>query len=175
VTLDFLPPTAADDAALVHDLTRRINAAYGAAEEELWVPGKDRIARERVAEILGAGELAVATVSGRIVGSVRVRDVEEEAGYLGLLAVEPESQGAGIGGGLVEFAEAVSRGRGAAWMELRLLVPRDGRDVGKSRLYDWYVRLGYEEVERGDFGQSHPAAMDEWRTPLDMLTMRKRL
>jgi ribosomal protein S18 acetylase RimI-like enzyme len=175
VTAEFLPSSAAVDAALVDDLTRRINAAYGAAEEELWVPGKDRIARERVAEIVGAGELAVARANGRIVGSVRVRDVEEEAGYFGLLAVEPESQGAGIGRELIGFAEEVSRGRGAKWMELRLLVPREGGDAGKSRLYEWYVRLGYEETARGDFGESHPAALDEWRTPLDVLTMHKRL
>lgn len=175
MTVAFLPPSAADDAALVDDLAALVNAAYGAAEEELWAPGTDRIARERVAEIVGAGELAVARANGRIVGSVRVRAVEEEAGYFGLLAVEPESQGAGIGRELVAFAEAVSRERGAGWMELRLLVPREGTDAGKSRLHDWYVRLGYEDVERGDFGESHPAAVDEWRTPLDVLTMHKRL
>lgn len=175
MTPELLPPSAAGDAALVDELTRLVNAAYGAAEEDLWVPGKDRIAPERVAEIVGAGELAVARVNGRIVGSVRVRDVEDEAGYFGLLAVDPALQGAGIGRELIGFAEAVSRAHGAKRMELRLLVPREGTDAGKSRLYDWYVRLGYEEVERGDFGESHPAAAGEWRTPLDVLTMHKRL
>ena len=175
MTVELLPPHAADDAALVDDLTRRINAAYRAAEEELWVPGQERIARERVAEIVEAGELAVARINERIVGSVRVRAVEEGAGYFGLLAVEPESQGAGIGRALIAFAEDLSRGCGARWMELRLLVPREGRDAGKSRLYDWYGRLGYEEVERADFGEAHPTAVDVWRTPLDILTMRKPL
>jgi GNAT superfamily N-acetyltransferase len=175
VTVDFLPETAAGDAALVDDLTARINAAYGAAEEELWIPGKDRIARERVAEIVRAGELAVARADGRILGSIRIRDVEDGAGYFGLLAVEPAAQGRGVGGELIRFAEDVSRGRGAEWMELRLLVPREGADAGKNVLYDWYVRLGYEEVERGDFGASHPSAVGEWRTPLDVLTMRKAL
>jgi ribosomal protein S18 acetylase RimI-like enzyme len=175
VTVEFLPPSASGDGALVDDLTRRINAAYGVAEEALWVPGQDRIARERVAEIVAAGELAVARMNGRIVGSVRVRAVEEGAGYFGLLAVEPESQGAGLGRTLIAFAEGVSRDRGARWMELRLLVPREGRDAGKSRLYDWYVRLGYEVIERADFGEAHPTAVDVWRTPLDILTMRKRL
>jgi ribosomal protein S18 acetylase RimI-like enzyme len=175
VTVDFLPPTAADDAALVDDLTARINAAYGAAEEDLWVPGKDRIERTRVAEIVRDGEMAVARVDGTVVGSIRVRDVEDGAGYFGLLAVEPAAQGAGVGGALIRFAEDVSRERGARRMELRLLVPREGADAGKSRLYDWYARLGYEETARGDFGESHPAAADEWRTPLDVLTMHKPL
>ena len=60
-------------------------------------------------------------------------------------------------------------------MELRLLVPREGSDAQKSRLYDWYCRLGYDEIDRDDFGDLHPAAADDWRTPLDMITMRKRL
>jgi ribosomal protein S18 acetylase RimI-like enzyme len=175
VTVAFLAESAADDAALVDDLAARINAAYGAAEEDLWVPGKDRIERTRVAEIVRDGEMAVARSDGRVVGSIRVRDVEEGAGYFGLLAVEPGVQGQGIGGALIRFAEDASRERGAEWMELRLLVPREGADPGKNRLFDWYRRLGYEETERGDFGESHPAAVDDWQTPLDVLTMRKAL
>lgn len=171
----LLPTTAAGDAALVDDLTARINAAYGAAEEDLWVPGKDRIERERVAEIVRSGEMAVARIDDAVVGSIRVREVEAGVGYFGLLAVDPAAQGRGIGGELIRFAEELSRRRGAEWIELRLLVPREGADPGKNRLYEWYVRLGYEEVERGDFSESHPAAMDAWRTPLDVLTMRKPL
>ena len=175
MTVAFLPPAAADDSALVDDLTARINAAYGAAEEDLWVPGKDRVERARVAEIVGDGEMAVARVDGRVVGSIRIREVEDGAGYFGLLAVEPAAQDRGVGGALIRFAEDVSRERGASRMELRLLVPHEGSDAGKSRLYDWYARLGYEEIDRGDFGESHPAAVDDWRVPLDILTMRKAL
>jgi ribosomal protein S18 acetylase RimI-like enzyme len=175
VEVALLPPSAADDEALTAELTGRINAAYGAAEEELWAPGTDRVEHARVVEIVRAGEMAVARLDGRIVGSIRVRDVEDRAGYFGLLAVEPAAQGRGVGRALIELAERTSRDRGATSMELRLLVPREGTDPGKSKLYDWYGRLGYEEVERGDFGESHPAAVGEWRTPLDVLTMRKRL
>jgi ribosomal protein S18 acetylase RimI-like enzyme len=175
VSIDFLPPTAADDAALLDDLTGRINAAYGTAEEDLWVPGTERIERARVAEIVRGGEMAVARVDGSVVGSIRIREVEGGAGYFGLLAVEPAAQGRGVGGALIRFAEDVSRERGADRMELRLLVPREGTDAEKSRLYDWYSRLGYGEIDRDDFGESHPPAADEWRKPLDLLTMRKAL
>jgi GNAT superfamily N-acetyltransferase len=175
VTVEFLPSAAANEVALVDDLTARVNAAYGAAEEDLWVPGKDRVERDRVAEIVRSGEMAVARIDGGVVGSIRIREVEDGAGYFGLLAVEPGAQGNGIGGALIGFAEDVSRERGADWIELRLLVPREGSNAGRSRLYDWYARLGYEETERGDFAESHPAAVGEWRAPLDVITMRKPL
>jgi GNAT superfamily N-acetyltransferase len=175
VSIDFLPPTAADDPALVADLTRRINAAYGAAEEELWFPGNERIESTRVAEIVQAGELAVARIDERVVGSIRIRAPEAKAGYFGLLAVDPAEQGRGIGRDLIRFAEDVSRERGADWMELRLLVPGAGTNPGKTLLYDWYSRLGYETTERADFAETHPEFVDTARMPLDVLTMRKRL
>ena len=139
----------------------------------MWVPGKERIARERVVEIVDAGEMAVARRDGRVVGSVRVRMLDVETGFFGLLAVHPDDQGLGVGRELIEFAEALSRGRGATWMELRLLVPREQTDAGKDRLGAWYSRLGYVVTGRADFSESHPAV--EMLTPLDILTYRKPL
>ena len=139
----------------------------------MWAPGFERVARERVVEIVAASEMAVARVDGKIVGSVRVRRLDEETGFFGLLAVHPADQGKGIGRELVRFAEELSRGRGATLMELRLLVPREGDDAHKERLHAWYSRLGYQPVGRADFSASHPEARS--RTPLDILMYRKRL
>jgi predicted N-acetyltransferase YhbS len=151
----------------------RINAAYVEAESALWVPGTERIEPARVAEIVAAGEMVVARAGGRIVGSVRVRMLDADTGFFGLLAVDPTAQGKGVGSELVRFAECVSRDGGAAQMELRLLVPRDQRDPGKERLGAWYSRLGYRPVARDDFAASHPDAGA--LMPLDILTYRKRL
>ena len=131
------------------------------------------MAPERVAEIVAAGEMAVARADGKVVGSVRVRRLDEETGFFGLLAVHPADQGAGVGRELVRFAEELSRERGATTMELRLLVPREGDDAHKERLHTWYSRLGYRQVGCADFSASHPDARS--RTPLDILTYRKRL
>jgi len=158
---------------VVADLRERINTAYTEAEEALWEPGFERIARERVVEIVAAGEMAVARAGGRIVGSVRVRRLDERTGFFGLLAVHPSDQGGGVGRELVRFAEELSRERGATTMELRLLVPREGDDPHKERLHTWYSRLGYRPVGRADFSAAHPDARS--RMPLDILTYRKRL
>ncbi len=137
------------------------------------MPGTERIASERVAEIVAAGEMAVARAETRIVGSVRVRMLDEETGFFGLLAVHPDDQGSGAGRELIRFAEQLARERGAGQMELRLLVPREQTDPGKEWLAAWYTRLGYRMTGRADFSESHPAV--EMLTPLDMLTYRKRL
>ena len=160
---------------MVRDLWTRINAAYAAAEEHLWTPGTDRVDLERVVEIVAAGEMAVARGGGRVVGSVRVRMLDPQTGYFGLLAVHPDEQGMGVGRELVRFAERTMRERGAIWMELRLLVPREGADAGKGRLYDWYSRLGYGVTERRDFAKLNPDAAAAMRTPLDLLTFRREL
>jgi ribosomal protein S18 acetylase RimI-like enzyme len=141
----------------------------------LWEPGTDRIALDRVIEIVAAGEMAVARVGGRTVGSVRARMLDETTGYFGLLAVHPDDQGSGTGRALIRFAEDLARERGAVQMELRLLVPRDGSDSHKERLDAWYSRLGYRVVERRDFATLQPQAEAAMRTPLDLLTYRKRL
>ena len=174
VEVSLLPSEAAEDAALVADLRDRVNAAYGVAEEALWMPGTERIAADRVAEIVAAGEMAVARVDARIVGSVRVRMLDERTGFFGLLTVHPDEQGAGAGRELVRFAERLARERGASEIELRLLVPREGSDPHKQRLHDWYSRLGYRIVGRSDFGAQNPAALASMRAPLDLVSYRKR-
>ena len=175
VEVAFLPRDAAHDAAVVADLAERINAAYAVAEEELWVPGKDRVSAEAVAEIVANGEMAVARLHSRVVGSMRVRSLDPQTGFLGLLAVEPTAQGAGVGGELIRFAERVMRDAGATQMELRLLVPRDGLDLGKERLHVWYSRLGYEVTARRDFAPLDPDAAESMVKSLDLLTYRKPL
>lgn len=157
------------------DLAARINRAYGAAEAALWLPGKERISVERVREIVAAGEMAVARVDAQTVGSVRARLLDERTGYFGLLAVEPGAQGRGAGSALVGFAERLARETGAKRMELRLLLPSEGGDAGKLWLGGWYERLGYRVVGREDFGESHPDSVAAMRTPLEILTYRKRL
>ena len=117
--------------------------------------------------------MAVARADGRIVGSVRVRRLDDETGFFGLLAVHPADQGGGIGRQLVRFAEELSRDHGATTMELRLLVPREGDDSNKERLHSWYSRLGYRPTGRADFSASHPDSHS--RMPLDILTYRKSL
>jgi GNAT superfamily N-acetyltransferase len=156
-------------------LTELVNRAYAAAEVALWKADKERIGVERLTSIVAAGDLAVARSGERIVGCVRIRMLEDGAGFFGLLAVDPAAQGAGAGTELVGFAERLARERGASEMELRVLTPRQGSDSAKDRLREWYSRLGYRMTQRCDFSETHPDEKAAMRVPLDIVTYRKRL
>ncbi|MFC5343828.1 GNAT family N-acetyltransferase [Brevundimonas staleyi] len=82
---------------------------------------------------------------GVLVGCVSVNDKGDRLAYLGMLSVDPERQGGGLGRKLIAAAEDTARTRfGARTMEMTVIVQR-------RELIDWYVRCGYAET-----GESRP-------------------
>jgi GNAT superfamily N-acetyltransferase len=134
--------------ALAADLADLVNHVYADAEAGLWQDGKSRTSEGQLRELIEAGEIAVATADGALVGCVRVRELEPGVGELGMLAVDPARQGAGIGGALLDFAERHARERGLTSMRLELLVPLEGTHPGKIELDRWYGRRGYRPIDR---------------------------
>jgi GNAT superfamily N-acetyltransferase len=137
----------ADDPALARDLAALVNRVYTLSEGDLWNADKRRTDEAELRERIAGGEIAVAYGS-RPLGCVRVRQVEPGVAELGLLAVDPDHQGAGVGRALVDFAERHARQLGATAMRLELLVPRDGAHPHKDRLDSWYSRRGYRPIGR---------------------------
>jgi GNAT superfamily N-acetyltransferase len=103
--------------------------------------------RERLAN----GEIVIATDGDRLLGCIRLYEVEPGVAQFGVLAVDPEQQGAGVGNALIDFVERRARERGATRMRLELLVPLTGSHPGKDRLDRWYTRRGYRPVGRRSF------------------------
>ncbi len=148
-------------------VTRIINAAYLAGETEIWQDGWSRTTTEQIAELIAAGEIAVARGDGgRVIGSVRVRRLDEETAELGMLSVDPVAMGTGAGRALLAFAE---QRHGTPFMQLELLVPRGAPHPQKVRLHEWYSRLGYEQISQREFDEPLLAG------PTDMRTYRKSL
>jgi ribosomal protein S18 acetylase RimI-like enzyme len=158
-----IEPARLEDTAAV---TRIINAAYLAGETEIWQDGWSRTTPEQVAQLIAAGEIAVARVDGRVVGSVRVRQLTGDTAELGMLSVDPEAFGTGAGRALLTFAE---QRHGTPFMQLELLVPRGAPHPQKVRLHDWYSRLGYEPISQREFDEPLLAG------PADLRTYRKSL
>ena len=72
-----------------------------------------------------------------LVGCVQVNDKGNGLSYLGMLSVDPNRQGGGIGRQLIAAAEAEARLTfKASRMEMTVIVQR-------VELIDWYVRCGY--------------------------------
>jgi ribosomal protein S18 acetylase RimI-like enzyme len=148
-------------------VARIINAAYLAGETEIWQDGWSRTTTEQTAELIAAGEIAVARGDGgRVIGSVRVRRLSEDTAELAMLSVDPEAFGTGAGRALLTFAE---QRFDTAFMQLELLVPRGAPHPQKVRLHEWYSRLGYEQISQREFDEPLLAG------PADLRTYRKSL
>ena len=132
-----------------------INRAYrGVAAREGWSHEADMLGGQRTdiamiaAEIAGPGAFLVmrAAEHGDILACVSTR-VRQTAGgdscYLGMLAVDPDRQGRGIGRRMVAFAEARARSAGCVAAEITVIHLR-------ATLIAWYERLGYRTTGRSE-------------------------
>ena len=128
---------------------------------------KDFFTTERIdlAETLAhfeKGRFLLVEKDGTIAGCNYV-ELRGEAGYFGLLSIDPGYQGRGLGRTLVEQAEEFCRNAGCSRMQIRVLNHR-------TELPPFYEKLGYhfarlEEVEQV------PSA----RMPYHFIVMEKEL
>ena len=175
IAVHQLDPAAGRDEALVDQLTQLVNGVYRTAESGLW---RDEFTRTTAAELVGliaAGEITVAVKHGRIVGSVRVHDVADDASEFGILVADPEHRGTGVGRALIDFVEHRSRERGRRAMQLELLVPRDWRHPSKEFLKSWYGRRGYRIISTRSIDDAHPHLAPLLATPCDLVVYEKLL
>ncbi len=174
VSIAMAPTEAADDIALVAELTDLVNRVYDVAEEGLWREGASRTTTSELADLIAAGQIAVARdEDGRIVGAVRIRQLADGTGEFGMLVCAPEQRGTGIGRALVDFAERRCADRGARTVQLELLVPRGWAHPVKEFLRGWYLRLGYILERKGELEQDYPHLVPLLATPCDFLVFHK--
>ena len=100
------------------------------AESGLWRHGATRTTPSELAELIRAGQIAVATRDGLVVGSVRVHDVADDTSEFGMLVRgKADQRGTGVGRALIDFAEQHNRERGRRAMQLELLLPRESGSI----------------------------------------------
>lgn len=147
--------TEADAEALVP----LINRAFAI---ELKFFSTERIDLAETLEHLKKGIFLIAEADGKLAGCNYV-ELRGEKCYFGLLAVDPEAQGRGIGRKLIEDAEEFGRGAGCKIMEIRVLDSR-------TELPPLYEKLGYH-VERHEQVAQKPSALQ----PYYFIVMEKDL
>jgi ribosomal protein S18 acetylase RimI-like enzyme len=130
--------TAGDVPAII----RVVNAAFAI---ETFLDGT-RTDEKRMAETTSKGKFLVAEEGGRIVASVYV-EPRGKRGYFGMLAVDPASQGKGLGRAMVEAAESYCQNRGCTAMDIAVLSLR-------PELLPLYQKLGYVKTGTDEF---HPS------------------
>jgi ribosomal protein S18 acetylase RimI-like enzyme len=124
----------------VEALTRLINAAF--VVEQVVFDG-DRVDLAGIRGYLQRGTFLLAEIAGSLAGCVYVQ-LHEERGYLGLLSVDPATQGRGLGSKLLGAAENFARRAGARAMDLRVISAR-------AELLPFYRRAGYEQTGTAPF------------------------
>jgi GNAT superfamily N-acetyltransferase len=168
-------PVLISDTGLAGEITGLINRVYAEAEKGIWLEGNTRTTESEVEELIATGQIAVARSDGRVVGSVRVHEIEDGVGEFGMLVAAPEERGTGIGRDLVSFAENWGRERGFAEMQLELLVPQEWAHPVKEFLRGWYTRIGYQLVREDGLEDAYPFLVPHLACPCDFLVFRKFL
>jgi GNAT superfamily N-acetyltransferase len=172
----LLDNTDSHDARLVELLADLVNDVYATAESGLWRDGATRTTAAEMAELVAAGQIAVATTpDGQVVGSVRIHQISDDTSEFGMLVAAPDRRGAGIGRALVDFVEQDSWSRGLRAIQLELLVPRARRHPGKEFLRAWYGRRGYRLIRIRRIDDTHPHLAPLLATPCDLEVYEKPL
>jgi ribosomal protein S18 acetylase RimI-like enzyme len=172
VEIELLARDAGADA--VAEVTNLVNRVYAIAEEGLWRESTARTTPSETTEFIRGGEIAVARLDGRIVGSVRIQRLDGGVGEFGMLAADPGHRGVGIGRRLVRFAERFIHERGfddAAGIAR----PQAWTHPTKKFLHDWYTRLGYRVIRTGSIDEQYPALASRLATPCDFVIYHKKL
>ncbi len=171
----MLPEDASMDAAQMQRLTDMVNRVYAASEKGLWKNGAARTTVAEMQTFAENGELAAARFNGKIIGCIRIRQLDENIGEFGLLAVDLDFQGAGIGSRLIQFAEQKCQKEHLRKMQLELLVPKKGAHPAKSVLENWYTRLGYRPIETKAVEALFPALAPMLAVPCRFVIFQKDL
>jgi predicted N-acetyltransferase YhbS len=118
----------------VDSLHRLINSAF--VIEQFFAPGP-RISRDAINAQISTGVFLIADLEGEPAGCVFV-NTTVPTGYMGLLSVSLNRQGAGVGGRLVAAAEAACRAAGCSSIAIRVVNLRE-------ELPPFYRARGYRE------------------------------
>lgn len=144
-------------------LARLINAAF-VVERPIF--DGDRTSSEGVRALLQRGRFLVAENvaedSTGFAGCVYV-ELRGDRGYIGLLSVEPERQGRGLGRKLMDAAEEFCRRANCVAVDLRVVSAR-------APLPAFYRHLGYSEMGRSDL-----PADAQVKIPCQFIHMSKKL
>ncbi len=143
----------------IEAIVRLINAAF--VVERVVIDG-DRTNPEHVRGLMNKGKCLLAEDAAGLVGCVYVEQRGERS-YLGLLSVDPQRQGTGLGRRLVGAAEDYAREAGCRAIDLRIVSAR-------AELLPFYGRLGYVENGTAPF----PANV-QTKVPSHFILMTKPL
>lgn len=130
--------------------------AYRITEVEIWGDTYSRIDMEKFVSFIQRGEIIIACIDGKIVGSIYTYKLRDNAYSFGLLSADFNKKGLGIGRKLISKAEVHAFENGAEYMEIEILRAKEFDIPSKVILHEWYLRQGYVFIESVDFVARKP-------------------
>jgi N-acetylglutamate synthase-like GNAT family acetyltransferase len=141
-------------------LVKFINKAFA---RDNYFKRTDRTNSEQMTQYLQKGNFLLLEERGELVGLVYVELRENSCGYIGLLTINPDRQGRGIGRGLMRSAEVFCHDHGRSIAEIDVINLR-------PELVDWYRGQGYQVV--GEAPYPRPEILIQ---PCHFIAMQKNL
>lgn len=175
IEIKMLPRNASENMEKMEHIANIVNRVYAIAEEGLYKQGEVRTTVEEMIEFTSKGEIAVARYNRKIVGCIRMRQMDQKTGEFGMLAVDVKYQGFGIGRELIYYAEQKYKNKQLHKMQLELLVPVEGTHPTKVALENWYVRIGYEPVYTETTDALFPKLAQMLAVPCKFIVFQKNL
>ena len=139
MSFDILPAITQDS----QELATLVNSAYrGDSSRNGWTTEADLLDGSRtdaiaIEEALLTPKIAILKYveDGKILGCVELRNMDEKL-YLGMLTVQPNTQGKGIGKAMLRAAEREANRQNCKSIFMTVISVR-------QELIDWYIRHGY--------------------------------
>jgi ribosomal protein S18 acetylase RimI-like enzyme len=160
-------------------LVEMINEAYDKSEHGMWKVEGFRTDRKEVEDLVTSGRLLVAKGGPpggeSICGCVKIDQIDDSTGGLGMLVVDSQSQGQGLGRKLVEAAEERAQRQGHRQMQLEVLAPKTWKHPSKEISKAWYARMGYAPQSTRCFEEDHPKVIPILATKCDFTIWKKTL
>ena len=128
----------------ITQLCRLINKAYQEGEKGLWTTDYERITTNDLTKLIENNQIVVSKLEDQIVGCIQVKlEHSNKKATFGMLSVDKEFEGKGIGRSLISFIEKYCKDCQMENLQLELLLPVDSKHGFKERLKEWYTKLGF--------------------------------
>ena len=160
----------------VEKINQLVNSAYrGESSRRGWTTEADlldgaRVVPEAIISLIekpGSVILLFRDDRQEILGCVNLQE-KEGLLYFGMFAVDPQSQGRGIGRELLFAAEDFARSRGIRVIQMTVISVRD-------ELIAWYKKYGFQDTGlREPFPPPHPDSGIP-RSPLEFMVLEKSI
>lgn len=149
--------------------------AYARTESEIWGENYVRIPKHEFEELIDQGSVFGAKLDGQVVGTLFLKKMSPEESTFGLLGVDSNQEGKGIGSKLIQAAENQATVDGSSYMVLDILRPRDFEVQLKDRLRKWYEGMGYIFTHNQNFEDRRPDRAKDLKVPSVFDCYRKEL